>query len=236
MFGQQKRDRTKNSKFVSWRDGEREALHISFIWLSDVCHFIFIALKIMTTTESVNPSNHLNRSPTASPASFNLAGDTVAAPTTAIPSSASTLARDRCRRCQQLVYVTERIGPVKELLYHKLCFKCVKCDRQLDLKTYFTNSMDIKDKEIYCQSHAPRSGKGVFSTENMHIQNVMKAPKLNLMQKLDDRPKVSLFVRSCQCWDLFFCQGDTPRFSIRCDRSCCQSATNVWPRSGQNLG
>ena len=114
--------------------------------------------------------------------SFNLAGEL-------IPLSPHP--RDRCRRCQQLVYVTERIGPVKDSLYHKLCFKCLKCDRQLDFKTYFTNSIDLNDKEIYCLSHVPRSGKGIFSTENIHIQNVMKAPKLNVMQKLDDRLKVS---------------------------------------------
>ena len=114
------------------------------------------------------------------PTAFNLAGET----------SSVHPSRDRCRRCQQLVYVTERIGPVKDALYHKLCFKCLKCDRQLDFKTYFTNSIDLNDKEIYCQSHVPRSGKGSFSTENMHIQNVMNAPKLNVMQKLDDRLKV----------------------------------------------
>lgn len=116
------------------------------------------------------------------PISFNLVGE--------IPSAQSASSRDRCRRCQQLVYVTERIGPVKDALYHKLCFKCLKCDRQLDFKTYFTNSIDLNDKEIYCQSHVPRSGKGSFSTDNIHIQNVMKAPKLNVMQKLDDRLKV----------------------------------------------
>ena len=119
-------------------------------------------------------------STTSGPALFNLAGE--------ISNAVSS--RDRCRRCQQFVYVTERIGPVKDSLYHKLCFKCLKCDRQLDFKTYFTNSIDLNDKEIYCQSHVPRSGKGIFSTDNIHIQNVMKAPKLNVMQKLDDRFKV----------------------------------------------
>lgn len=123
--------------------------------------------------------------------------DTMTSPTvltsltlTAQPS-VPTDSRDRCRRCQQMVYVTERIGPVKSSLYHKLCFKCFTCERQLDFKTYFTNSIDLSDKEIYCQSHAPKSGKGVFSTDNIHIQNVMKAPKLNVAQKLDDRLKVS---------------------------------------------
>ena len=137
------------------------------------------------------------RSSSNSPSSFQLAGESSAntSSTTSNASATTTAAaavssRDRCRRCNQTVYVTERLGPVKDFLYHKLCFKCSKCDRQLDFKTYFTNSNDLTDKEIYCQSHAPRSGKGVFSTENMHIQNVMKAPKLNVMQKLDDRMRV----------------------------------------------
>lgn len=140
----------------------------------------------MPSTTNENPSNIKKLAPEL----FNLVGDPVTT-TTSSSSTGSTSPRDRCRRCQQLVYVTERIGPVKESLYHKLCFKCLKCDRQLDFKTYFTNSIDLNDKEIYCQSHAPRSGKGIFSTENIHIQNVMKAPKLNVMQKLDDRLKVN---------------------------------------------
>ena len=134
------------------------------------------------------PSTTLEDLTNPAPIPFNLAGESTMSSLTSSTSLPSS--RDRCRRCQQLVYVTERIGPVKDSLYHKLCFKCLKCDRQLDFKTYFTNSIDLSDKEIYCQSHVPRSGKGVFSTENIHIQNVMKAPKLNLMQKLDDRLKV----------------------------------------------
>ena len=144
----------------------------------------------MTTVTDEDSFNH-NNSQDMSPASFSLAGETAPITTTTLSSSLSS-SRDRCRRCNQLVYVTERIGPVKGSLYHKLCFKCLKCDRQLDFKTYFTNSIDLSDKEIYCQSHVPRSGKGVFSTDNIHIQNVMKAPKLNVMQKLDDRLKVTL--------------------------------------------
>lgn len=147
------------------------------------------------TTSTSEDSSSSNRNASVSPGSFNLAGETTSSTTSTTSPSTSSLVstRDRCRRCQQLVYVTERIGPVKSFLYHKLCFKCLKCDRQLDFKTYFTNSNDLSDKEIYCQSHAPRSGKGVFSTENIHIQNVMKAPKLNVMQKLDDRLKVQFF-------------------------------------------
>ena len=117
----------------------------------------------MTTAATSGDSFNNNSSNNTSPASFNLAGETASLTTTGSSSSLLTSSRDRCRRCNQLVYVTERIGPVKDYLYHKLCFKCLKCDRQLDFKTYFTNSDDLNDKEIYCQSHAPRSGKGVFS-------------------------------------------------------------------------
>ncbi|CAF1254306.1 unnamed protein product [Rotaria sordida] len=141
----------------------------------------------MPTTINENSSSTKN----IAPASFNLVGEitTIPSSSSSLSSTLSTSPRDRCRRCQQLVYVIERIGPVKDSLYHKLCFKCLKCDRQLDFKTYFTNSIDLNDKEIYCQSHVPRSGKGIFSTDNIHIQNVMNAPKLNVMQKLDDRLK-----------------------------------------------
>ncbi|CAF0777169.1 unnamed protein product [Didymodactylos carnosus] len=129
-----------------------------------------------TTTNGIGTTSH----------SFNLA--TFHTPND--NSSNSLLSpRERCRRCQQLVYVTERIGPLKTYIYHKLCFKCLKCERQLDLKTYFTNSVDLNDKEIYCQSHVPKSGKGSFGAENMQIQSVMNAPKLSVMQKLDDRLK-----------------------------------------------
>ena len=172
--------------------GSRTVLLTAFDFLTFIFLFFFI-FQIMTTTTSGDLSSD-NRSNNTSPASFNLAGETVPLPpTTSSPSSSLlTSPRDRCRRCNQLVYCTERIGPVKDSLYHKLCFKCLKCERQLDFKTYFTNSIDLSDKEIYCQSHVPRSGKGIFSTENIHIQNVMKAPKLNVMQKLDDRLKVKI--------------------------------------------
>ena len=150
------------------------------------------------------------RSSSNSPASFQLVADNSSSSSTAATTAVNAAlnmasSRDRCRRCNQMVYATERIGPVKDSLYHKLCFKCLKCDRQLDFKTYFTNSIDLTDKEIYCQSHVPRSGKGVFSTENIHIQNVMKAPKLNVMQKLDDRLKVcSMTNDDLQIFTFFF--------------------------------
>lgn len=150
----------------------------------------------MTTSSNIESSTTSKNDLDGSTGSFNLAAETTPSPAvinaTSILSqySAVNASRDRCRRCQQLVYLTERIGPIKDLLYHKLCFKCLKCDRQLDIKTYFTNSMNLSDKEIYCQSHVPRSGKGAVSTDDVQIRSVMKAPKLDVMQRLDDRIKV----------------------------------------------
>ncbi|CAF4542147.1 unnamed protein product, partial [Rotaria magnacalcarata] len=74
----------------------------------------------MTTVTSGNSLNNNRSSNNASPASFNLAEEPTpliaSPPLSASLSSSSSLtsSRDRCRRCQQLVYCTERIGPVKD--------------------------------------------------------------------------------------------------------------------------
>ena len=97
---------------------------------------------------------------------------------------------NKCLRCGHQVYALERIGPIKGNIYHKTCFKCLVCDRQLDLKTYYTNQVDLNERQIYCQSHAPKSGKGVFGADNIYIHNILNAPKLDVMQKVDNKPKV----------------------------------------------
>jgi hypothetical protein len=99
---------------------------------------------------------------------------------------------NKCLRCSNQVYSLERIGPIKGNIYHKTCFKCLICDRQLDLKTYYTNQVDLNDRQIYCQSHAPKSGKGVFGADNIYIHNVLNAPKLDVMQKCDNKPKANI--------------------------------------------
>lgn len=97
---------------------------------------------------------------------------------------------NKCLRCSNQVYALERIGPIKGNIYHKTCFKCLICERQLDLKTYYTNQVDLNDRQIYCQSHAPKCGKGIFGADSIYIHNVLNAPKLDVMQKVDNKPKV----------------------------------------------
>lgn len=52
----------------------------------------------------------------------------------------------------------EMMGPVMGYKYHKLCFRCHVCERQLDFKNYRTNLIDLNDREIYCTAHNPRNG------------------------------------------------------------------------------
>ncbi|KAL7672981.1 hypothetical protein ACOME3_007856 [Neoechinorhynchus agilis] len=100
-----------------------------------------------------------------------------------------------CPRCGQIVYPVEKIGPIKGLTYHRVCFKCIKCDRQLDLKTYFTNAEDLQDKQIYCQNHFPRSNKGCVDFDNLHLRGLLQAPKLSVIHQLNF-PKPSVDGRS----------------------------------------
>ncbi|KAI3379610.1 hypothetical protein SNEBB_011356 [Seison nebaliae] len=97
--------------------------------------------------------------------------------------------REICFRCQSTVYPIERIGPVKQKVYHKLCFTCTTCNRQLDLKTYHINQIDLNDREVYCQRDAPKTGKGVFGAEAIGISHVLRAPKLNVMGKVEGKLK-----------------------------------------------
>jgi hypothetical protein len=102
---------------------------------------------------------------------------------------------DKCTRCGNLVYPLERIGPIKGFIYHKTCFKCLKCDSQLDLKTYHTNQVQLDDKSIYCRAHAPKSSKAYYGADSFAIQNVLNAPKLDIIEKFDNKPKVIFFHR-----------------------------------------
>ncbi|CAF0923434.1 unnamed protein product [Brachionus calyciflorus] len=129
------------------------------------------------------------------PENVNLNVTNINVGTNYVPSliaTAQSVGSEKCLRCGNLVYALERIGPIKGNIYHKTCFKCHICERQLDLKTYYINTINLSDKQIYCQSHAPKSGKGVFGADNIYIHNVLNAPKLDVMQKCDNKPKANI--------------------------------------------
>ena len=82
-----------------------------------------------------------------------------------------------CHRCGKKVYPVERIDI--GVLYHKGCFKCRVCSRQLTLRT-FQRGVDVKEslvKEIYCQVHVPRMAKGHIDAETAGIRAAINAQK-----------------------------------------------------------
>jgi hypothetical protein len=61
-----------------------------------------------------------------------------------------------CKRCHKYIYPLECMS-VMGFRYHRQCFRCNKCDRLLDFKSYRTNLDDLNDRQIYCINHSPRS-------------------------------------------------------------------------------
>ncbi|CAG5122589.1 unnamed protein product [Candidula unifasciata] len=87
----------------------------------------------------------------------------------------SQVQNQKCQRCGQTVYQQERIGPVNDVIFHKQCFRCCTCGGYVTLKNYWTNQTSVDDKEIYCQTHAPRVGGSRLDNSAMGIQRALSA-------------------------------------------------------------
>ncbi|XP_041348314.1 uncharacterized protein LOC121367924 [Gigantopelta aegis] len=86
--------------------------------------------------------------------------------------------KDLCMRCGKKVYAMEKIGPVKYVVYHKLCFRCVVCTSLLTLKNFHHNPNEMEDLNVYCQSHRPKEDSGTLDANSVSIQKALKVPKL----------------------------------------------------------
>ena len=112
------------------------------------------------------------------------------------PKSLSNLFKpgktDFCQRCGDRVYQMEKIGPVNEVVFHQACFKCCVCTQKLTLRTYYTNSTDTSDTEVYCSKHAPRDVAKGLDASALGIRSAMNAPNLDKMRgtKAASAPKV----------------------------------------------
>ena len=84
---------------------------------------------------------------------------------------------DFCQRCGDRVYAMEKIGPVNEVVFHSGCFKCSVCQQKLTLRTYYTNSTDVNDTEVYCSKHAPKDVTRGLDASAMGIRSALNAPK-----------------------------------------------------------
>jgi hypothetical protein len=78
---------------------------------------------------------------------------------------------EKCHRCKETVYHVDKIGPINGLLWHRGCFKCSACGRQLTVKTFYTYKCAGEDREIYCSSHAPRTQGSNVDYEAMDIKH-----------------------------------------------------------------
>ncbi|KAG8184824.1 hypothetical protein JTE90_004922 [Oedothorax gibbosus] len=85
-----------------------------------------------------------------------------------------------CLRCGQTVYQVDKVGPLKDFtFFHQGCFKCLICGTKLTLRTYYNNQQDQDDKEVYCQSHMPKTGPGHLDGMSVGIKAALSVPKTN---------------------------------------------------------
>lgn len=101
-------------------------------------------------------------------------------------TAAPVSSNPECARCEQVIYPLELKGQIMGLKYHKQCFKCYTCDRNLEFKNYKTNMIDLNDKSIYCSSHAPKNGKG-----SIDFQAIDNLPK-NITKDYESQRRASI--------------------------------------------
>lgn len=130
-------------------------------------------------------SNDGNWSDSSGPKSPGQAsnGDLARSPTTPIvnkPLQRQTrYPQDKCYKCMKKVYPMEKLGPVRDVVYHKGCFRCKECQTMLTIKNFFHNQGDSYDLHVYCKSHQPTTmDKGPkLDSASLEIKAAMNAPK-----------------------------------------------------------
>jgi hypothetical protein len=86
---------------------------------------------------------------------------------------------DPCYRCWKTVYSLDKVGPIRKVLYHKMCFRCVVCNTMLSLNTYRQNVNDKTDVQVYCKKHVPSQESPHISLESKNLNVMMYHPKLD---------------------------------------------------------
>ncbi|KAK6176945.1 hypothetical protein SNE40_015146 [Patella caerulea] len=87
--------------------------------------------------------------------------------------------KECCLKCGKKVYAMEKLGPVKDCLYHKFCFSCVVCGTILNVKNYHVNPNDLEDVNVYCTTHMPSNKSVCVDAASVSIKGALRAPKLN---------------------------------------------------------
>ncbi|XP_050413199.1 uncharacterized protein LOC126827741 [Patella vulgata] len=87
--------------------------------------------------------------------------------------------KECCLKCGKKVYAMEKLGPVKDCLYHKFCFSCVVCGTILNVKNYHVNPNDLEDVNVYCTTHMPSNKSVCVDAASVSIKGALRVPKLN---------------------------------------------------------
>ncbi|CAG5120730.1 unnamed protein product [Candidula unifasciata] len=106
--------------------------------------------------------------------------------------------KDDCIRCNTKVYPMERMGPIKDAVYHKRCFTCVSCGTTLNLKNFHHNPNEADDPSVFCASHRPKERAHSCDTNTMSIRSALTTPKLDKVngQIRTDRHPSEVLARS----------------------------------------
>ncbi|KAK3590736.1 hypothetical protein CHS0354_030973 [Potamilus streckersoni] len=85
----------------------------------------------------------------------------------------------KCYNCMKKVYQMDKLGPVRDVVFHKGCFKCHVCATILTLRNFTHSQTDPYDLNVYCKSHQPlATEKGAkIGPDSVQIQSALKAPK-----------------------------------------------------------
>ncbi|KAH9519209.1 Muscle LIM protein Mlp84B [Bulinus truncatus] len=63
--------------------------------------------------------------------------------------------RDRCNRCRKVVYFAERVSGIGKV-FHKICFKCMNCNKLLDSTTVTEHAGQAYCKACYGKNFGPK--------------------------------------------------------------------------------
>ena len=99
-------------------------------------------------------------------------------PTANNPTWQPVLQDNACQRCGRRVYPLEKVDV--GVLYHRSCFKCKVCGRQLTLKTFqrqLCPTSGHQNKEIFCEKHVPQPLKGHMGQDALAIKSAVDAQR-----------------------------------------------------------
>ena len=71
----------------------------------------------------------------------------------------------------------EKLGPVKDVLYHKKCFSCRVCNMTLNLSNFHHSDLDMNDLGVYCVSHKPAARAKSLDSGAVGIRRALSVPK-----------------------------------------------------------